>query len=148
MMELLLSDTSNHKYSMNKLLIITPPDKIFNATPSLLLIKPSVELLDEFQAIVSNIYDDLNLFIFDDNAINIEWMLAVANIVDIIIIDVDNCDRRTLPFVSYLLAESHVYYITADDTIPYGLISNNRVDNLELVISSNFNLINEAPNEL
>jgi hypothetical protein len=121
---------------MNKLLIITPPDKIFNKTPSCLLIKPGMELKNQFQAIASDIIDDLNLFVFDDNETDIDWMLCIANLADTVIIDVDNCDTITRNFVSFLLSHPHVYYITTDETIPYGLISKNRVYDLQWFIHS------------
>ena len=53
---------------------------------------------------------------------------------EIIIIDVDNCDAITSQFITFLLAHPNSYYITNDDTIPYNLISKNRIYNLDWII--------------
>ena len=120
--------------NLGKITIITPPDKLFNLTISYLLIKPSIQTKQQFQSILSQSIDDLNVFIFDDNETDIDWLLSVAQHVDSVILDVDNCDEITKQFVTFLLARPNVYYITNNETIPYGLISKNRIYDLEAIV--------------
>lgn len=88
----------------------------------------------QFQTILSKSIFDLNVFIFDDDENDIGWMLNAANQSDLIIIDIDNCDEVTKKFVTFLLAQSNVYYITTDEITPYGLISKNRIYDLDFIV--------------
>jgi len=120
--------------NLGKITVITPPDKLFNLTLSYLLVKPSILVKEQFQTILSKSIDDLNVFIFDETENDISWLLSVAHQVDCIIIDVDNCDKITRQFVTFLLAQPNSYYITNDETTPYNLISKNRIYDLSQIV--------------
>jgi len=120
--------------NLGKITVITPPDKLFNLTLSYLLVKPSLLVKEQFQTILSKSVDDLNVFIFDENETDISWLLSVAHQVDCIIIDVDNCDKMTRPFVTFLLAQPNTHYLTNDETTPYNLISKNRIYDLNQIV--------------
>jgi hypothetical protein len=120
--------------NLGKITVITPPDKLFNLTLSYLLIKPSMHVKQQFQTILSQSIDDINVFIYDEEDTDISWMLSVAQQVDIVIVDVDNCDVITQKFVTFILAQGNVHYITKDDTTPYNLISKNRIYNLDWIV--------------
>ena len=78
--------------------------------------------------------DDLNVFIYDNDDMDTSWLLSVAQQVDVVIIDVDNCDSITHSFVSFLLAHPNAYYITGDELTPYNLISRNRIYDLDWIV--------------
>ena len=120
--------------NLGKINIITPPDKLFNLTMSYLLVKPSVTVKQQFQTILSQVPEELNVFVFDQDETDISWLLSVAQQVDLIIIDVDNCDPITQKFITFMLAQPNSYYITRDETTPYNLISKNRIWNLDWVV--------------
>jgi len=120
--------------NLGKITVITPPDKLFNLTLSYLLVKPSMHVKQQFQTILSQSIDDINVFIYDEEDTDISWMLSVAQQVDIVIVDVDNCDMITQKFVTFVLAQGNVHYITKDDTTPYNLISKNRIYNLDWIV--------------
>ena len=120
--------------NLGKITLITPPDKIFNSNLSYLLVKPSSYVQQQFQEILSHAIDNLNVFIFDEMAHDIDWLLSVSLQVDLVIIDVDNCDLVTQKFITFMLAQPNVYYITKDETTPYNLISKNRIYNLDLIV--------------
>ena len=120
--------------SLGKITVITPPDTLFNTTISYLLVKPSKTVKQQFQAILSQSIDDLNIFIFDDEESDISWLLNAANHADLIIVDVDNCDEITKQFIALLLARPNTYYITNDEITPYGLISKNRIYDLNFIV--------------
>ena len=52
---------------------------------------------------------------------------------DIIIIDIDNCDMITKQFVTFMLSLPDTHYITSDEITPYGLISKNRIYDLDWI---------------
>ena len=120
--------------NLGKITLITPPDKLFNMNLSYLLIKPSTQVKEQFQIILSQILEDVNVFVYDEDDHDIGWLLSIAQQVEVIIIDVDNCDLITSHFITFLLAHPNSYYITNDDTVPYKLISKNRIYNLDWII--------------
>jgi len=120
--------------NLGKITLITPPDKLFNLTLSYLLVKPSTYIKQQFQTILSQSIDDLNVFIYDEQDTDTSWMLGVALQVDCIIIDVDTCDAITQKFITFMLAQPNAYYITKDETTPYNLITKNRIYNLDWII--------------
>jgi hypothetical protein len=120
--------------NLGKLNLITPPDKLFNQNINYLLIKPSTETKIQFEQILSQLIDDINVFIFDENETDLDWMLSVSHQCDAVIIDIDNCDPITKSFVSYLLSFPYVHYLTNDETTPWKFISKNRIYNLDILI--------------
>lgn len=119
--------------SFGKINLITPPDKLFNLNPGYLLIKPSTKVKMQFQQILSQSDGDINVYIYDTDESNIEWMLSVSQQADFIIVDIDNCDNITRSFVSFLLAQPNTHYLTMDEITPWHLISRNRIYNLDWI---------------
>lgn len=120
--------------NLGKITLITPPDKLFNLNLSYLLVKPSNNVKQQFQTILSKSIDDLNVFIYDERDNDVSWLLSVAQQVDVVIIDIDNCDPVTKSFVTFMLAQPNSHYITLDETTPYNLISKNRIWDLDGVV--------------
>jgi hypothetical protein len=130
--------------NLGKINLITPPDALFNANIGYLLVKPSTKLKVQFQTILSVIDEEINVYIYDSEEIDIAWMLNAANNTDIIIIDIDNCDPITKNFVSVLLANANAFYMTEDEITPWGLLSKNRIYNLDWLVEQ----INQATQNL
>ena len=133
--------------NLGKITVITPPDKIFNSNLSYLLVKPNLYVKQQFQTILSQSIDDLNVFIFDEDELDIDWLLSVAHQVDCIIIDIDNCDPVTKQFVTFMLAQPNVHYITNDEITPYNLISKNRIFNLDQIVEQIINRDDEEDDD-
>ena len=129
--------------SLGKINVITPPDKLFNLNMGYLLVKPSLHVKQQFQTILSQNIEEINVFIYDDDEFDIDWLLSVANQCDVTIIDIDNCDQITHSFVTYLLAQPNTHYITTDEITPYGLINKNRIYNLDGIVEQMMNNNNE-----
>lgn len=120
--------------NLGKITLITPPDKLFNMNLSYLLVKPSVTVKEKFQTILSQVIDDINVFVYDADDNDISWLLSVSQQVDVVIIDIDNCDYITKQFITFMLAHPNAHYITNEDFIPYNLISKNRIYDLDWII--------------
>ena len=75
--------------SLGKINLITPPDRLYNSTISYLLIKPSTKLKLQFQQKLSQLDEDINVYIFDDDEQDIDWLLSVSQTVDFTIIDIN-----------------------------------------------------------
>lgn len=122
--------------SLGKINLITPPDKLFNLNPGYLLIKPSTKVKMQFQQLLSQSDTDINVYIYDQDEADIEWMLSVSQQADFIIIDIDNCDQITRSFISFLLAQPNSHYLTMDEITPWHLISRNRIYNLDWILEA------------
>jgi hypothetical protein len=133
--------------NLGKINLITPPDNLFNGNVGYLLVKPSTKLKMQFQTILSAIDEDINVYVYDSDEVDIAWMLNASNQVDFIIVDVDNCDPITKLFVSLLLTHSKTFYLTNDDLTPYSLISRNRIFNLDWILESIKNLNDDEEEE-
>jgi hypothetical protein len=120
--------------NLGKITVITPPDKLFNMNPSYLLVKPNNYIKQQFQTILSQSIDDINVFVYEADEYDVGWMLSIAQQVEVIIIDVDNCDPITQKFVTFMLAQPNAHYITKDESTPYNLISKNRIYNLDWIV--------------
>ena len=119
--------------NLGKINLITPPDKLFNNNMGYLLVKPSNHVKQQFQAILSQNFEEVNVFVFDENEHDIGWLLSTAVQSDVIIIDIDNCDPVTQKFVTFMLSLPNTHYITNDEITPYGLISKNRIYKLDWI---------------
>ena len=133
--------------NLGKITLITPPDKLFNMNVSYLLVKPSNHIKQQFQTILSQSIDDLNVFIYDTEDIDTSWLLSIAIQVDCVIVDIDNCDSITQKFVTFMLAQPNAHYITSDEITPYKLISKNRIYNLDWIVEQIQNQEEEDDND-
>jgi len=120
---------------------------LFNMNVSYLLVKPSNHIKQQFQTILSQSIDDLNVFIYDTEDIDTSWLLSIAIQVDCVIVDIDNCDSITQKFVTFMLAQPNAYYITSDEITPYKLISKNRIYNLDWIVEQIQNQEEEDDND-
>jgi hypothetical protein len=119
--------------NLGNIRVITPPDKLFNMNISYLLVSPSMHVKQQLQTILSKCIDDLNVFIYESDDTDIDWLLSVALLSDVIILDIDHCNSMTKSFISYLLPRPNVHYITNDELTPYNLLSSNRIHNLDWI---------------
>lgn len=119
--------------NLGKINIITPPDKLFNLNPSLLLVNPSLAVKQQMQKYLSCSIDEVNVFVYDDTEQDLDWLLSVHFRADVTVIDIDNCDPTSKLFVTYMIAHPETYYISNDELTPYGLISKNRIYDLDAI---------------
>ena len=122
--------------NLGKINLITPPDTLFNLNPGYLLVKPSTKVKMQFQTLLSACPDDINVYVYDTDEVDIAWMLNAANNSDFVIIDIDNCDGITKNFISFILAQPNAYYMTNDEITPWNLISRNRIFNLDWILEA------------
>ena len=120
--------------NLGNITVITSPDVIFNDNLSYLLVKPSLHIKHQFQTILSECFGDINVFIYDDSDTDLAWLLSRAHHADVIIVDIDNCDPITKQFITLILTRPNTHYITSDEVTPYGIISRNRIYNLDLIV--------------
>ena len=116
---------------MSKINLITPPDKLKNDLPSVLIVNPDQGIKQQFNDIAKQIKTDFNLYMFEEEVgADAEWLLDIANYVDYILIYIDMC-IATQWLVGHLLRFPNSWYMTKNDHIPYKKININRIYDLE-----------------
>jgi len=119
---------------MDKINLITPPDVLHNQSIDILLIRPTTEIKEHIQNILSQVDKPFNIYLYDprtEEEIDIAWLLAVARMSEYTIISVDNLVSFERNFSSYVISLPKVYYLTNDNVTPYNKISTNRIYSLD-----------------
>lgn len=119
--------------NLGKINVITPPDKLFNNNASILMVKPTNETKQHFQKYISKVVQELNVYVYEESEMDIDWLLSVHSYADVTIIDIDNCDPITKNFITFMIAQPDTYYITKDEVTPYGIISKSRIYDLDSI---------------
>ena len=121
---------------MNKINLITPPDKLYNNDFSFLLIYPSDDIKDQFNNLINDIDKTFNLYIYevetDDH--NPDWLLSMSKTADCVILDIDNCPPIIGNLHAYFIANSNTYWLTKGEQMFYNKISSNRIYNLDNLV--------------
>ena len=116
---------------MSKINLITPPDKLKNDLPSVLIVNPDQGIKQQFNDVAKQIKTDFNLYMFEEEVgADIDWLLDVANYVDHILINIDLCITSQW-VVGHLLRFPSSWYMTKNDHVPYKKININRIFDLE-----------------
>jgi hypothetical protein len=121
---------------MKKINIITPPDKIYNDNYKILLLFPTKNTLNEIQSRVLTKVDSLNIYLYDKPVYNKEdtnWMLDVFFTADFVLIDIDSVPPYFRDLLSFLVAKSKTYWLTNAVDCMYNHISNNRLQDLNIL---------------
>lgn len=120
---------------MPNIAVITPPDKLFNNDPSILLIYPSEDIKHSFQTQIQDLDVDLNVYYYnlDYTEHNLDWLLSVAKMSDLVIFDVDNSTPEVRNLASYIIANSNTYWLTNDPSPVYTYLSVKRIYDLTFI---------------
>jgi hypothetical protein len=125
---------------VTKINLITPPDKLYGDAISLLLVFPSKELQAQIQdEVLSVSTESLNVYLFNKEQYtltDVDWLLAVFNLCQIVVIDVDQCPSYVRDLASYMIAKPKTYWLTNATDIVYTSISSNRIYNISTLSSA------------
>lgn len=119
---------------MNDISIITPPDVLFNDVYSVLLVCPSDFTKQQVHDILVASEKPINVYVYETPAESVhelDWVIPLVKIVDLIFVDLDNCDLLVRQFASYMIAQHNTFYLTTEHIVPYNLISKQRVYDFE-----------------
>ena len=121
---------------MQKINIITPPDKIFNDVYKILLIFPSDLVLNEIQKTVLSKSSNVNVYVFDKqvyNKENINWLLDAFQGSNFVLVDIDNSPVYAKELFSFLIAKPKTYWLTNAIDSVYNHISNNKLQDINIL---------------
>jgi hypothetical protein len=121
---------------VNKINIITPPDRLYNNDYSFLLIYPSTTIKNQFNNLISKIDRAFNVYLYEaeNDEHDPDWLLGLSKNVDCVILDIDNCPGNISVLSSYFIANSNTYWLTNGEQLFYNKISSNRIYNLDNIV--------------
>jgi hypothetical protein len=129
---------------MTEIVLITPPDMLYNQSFKLMLLCPSDQLKEQINAVLLGLTESINVLYYDSKTDDIEWAVNAANLSDMIIFDTDNAGRDIKEFASYFISLNKTFYLTNNNKTAYNLISKNRI--YDLVWFEEY-LLNRGKNE-
>lgn len=112
--------------------LITPPDILYNQTPSILLVHPSDSIKEQLNIILKDVEQDINIYLHETDDEH-EWVLNLHRMCEYVIIDVDNCPQVTKDVVSYFISFPNTFWLTNGENLYYTNISNKRIYNLDWI---------------
>ena len=117
---------------MSDIILITPPDKVYNKNKNILLITPSEEHRQSIQNILAKNNEPVNIYLYSDN-IDLDWLLTMHRICDAVFLDLDNMPQELRDLASYLVSFNNTYWLTKGENIYYNKISANKIYNLDFL---------------
>jgi len=92
---------------VNKINLITPPDRLYNNNYSFLLIYPSIAIKEQFNNLISEIDRAFNVYLYEveNDAHDPDWLLGLAKQADCVILDIDNCPSNITVLSSYFIVQ-------------------------------------------
>jgi hypothetical protein len=108
---------------MPDITLITPPDKLYNDQPSVLLVNPSDVVKNDLNEALKDTDLNINLYLYENGPLG--WLIDVAQSVDHIILDIDA--MRDQWIIGYLLNLSKTFYLTNQADSVYNIINVNRI---------------------
>jgi hypothetical protein len=105
----------------NKLLLITPPDKLFNQNYSVVLVHPSDAVREQAQEILAKTQGQINIYLYNANDENsdVDWLLSCSKMSNVVVLDYDNSPNHVKTLSSYLVL--------------YNKLSPNRIYGLDII---------------
>lgn len=120
---------------MERVVIVTPPDKVYSDIFKILLIYPDQFIKTQIKEYVKNKEEDTLLYFYDENIQNhnYEWLLSTVQQSDIVILSIDELPIELKDLTSYFLSKNNVYWLTRGENPIYNLLSVNRIYNLDFL---------------
>ena len=118
---------------MSKINLITPPDILHNKNKSILCVSLDNENRKSLQNVLAKVQENLNIYIFDNDITEIDWLLNLHKICDVCIVNLDNLPQEIRTIMSYLISFDNTYWLTKGEHMLYNKISSNRIYNIEQI---------------
>lgn len=108
---------------MPDITLITPPDKLYNDQPSVLLVNPSDVIKNELNEALKDTNLNINIYLYEEGLLG--WLIDVAQSVDHILLDIDAVKDQWI--IGYLLNLPKTFYLTNQANSVYNIINVNRI---------------------
>jgi hypothetical protein len=115
----------------NKLVLITPPDKMYDKSKKILLITLSDPLKVEFNEMLLDLdLGETSIYLYNEGN-DIDWLMEVFHMADVVVLDIDTADSDVTALASLLVSYHKTYWMTKYNNELYGKLSTNRIFDLQ-----------------
>ncbi len=123
---------------LDKITVITPPDKLFNKAYNFLLIYPDDFIKNELQNILAEWQMSVNVYVYEPEEYDqdIDWLLSLHKIADTVILCIDNCPAKIHDLTSYFISNTNTFWLTKGEDSYYNKLSLNRIYNLDNITNA------------
>jgi len=118
---------------MSKINLITPPDILYNKNKSILCICFTEFDKKQFQEILGNTEQNVNVYIYEPTNIDEDWLLNLHKMCDLVIVNLDELPVSIRTIMSYLISFDNTYWLTKGEEMLYNKISSNRIFDLNQI---------------
>jgi hypothetical protein len=129
---------------LNKIKLITYPDRIHDSGSDVLLINLSIERLIDFQTtFMSHTNISCNIYLYEETSYQpreFDWLLNIFRSSSLTIIDLDNIAPHLKEFIAYFLSHPTTFWLTNTDKIQYNHISKNKIYDFDFLQTLGGNL--------
>lgn len=116
---------------MNKINIITAPDKLHSRSYKFLLIYPTQDIEQQLQQQIAEWDHPIDIYIYKEP--NLNWLLEVFEMANTVIYNLDDSDPEVKYLGSYLVSFPKTYWLTQGEHLVYNKLSMNKVYNLDFI---------------
>lgn len=110
----------------DKITIITAPDILHNQSYSILLIQPTNDIKKQIEQFLRTNDSPINIYIYEHQTTDINWLLTVLKLTNIAIIDLDAVQENLKYFISYILSFPNVWYKQSHNLPDWSLLNKNK----------------------
>ena len=129
--------SSTELENLNKIKIITYPDKIFDSSVDILLINLSSDRLSSFQKDFLNLTNiSCNVYVYDAKVYEptqLDWLLSIFRTSKLTILDLNHLSPYLQDFIIYFLANPTTFWLTDTNKPQYNHISKNKIYSFEFL---------------
>jgi hypothetical protein len=122
---------------LNKIKIITSPDRIFDSSPDVVLISLSPDRLAQFQEeFLAKTDISCNVYLYDQRTYDpasLDWLLSIFRSSKLTILDLDFLAPHLTDFIAYFIANPTTFWLTNVNKPVYTHISKNRIYSFEFL---------------
>lgn len=106
--------------------VITAPDIVYDQSYKILIINPADDLKLNLEQWALNSNKHLSIYYYTAEDSDLSWLLTVANISDLILLDLDNLTANVEILQSYLISLPQTHYRCKNVKAPWHLLNKNR----------------------
>ena len=120
-----------------EVLVVTPPDKVYDDSPKVLLINPCDKLKNDISEFLKTVEQNVVVYLYDNvEEHDAEWMLSAINEADMVFYDMDFADQLVRSIDGYIISKNKTYWLTKGENVVYNILSKNRIYNLDWLYNS------------
>ena len=120
-----------------EVLVVTPPDKVYDDSPKILLVTPCDKLKNDISEFLKTVEKNVVIYLYDNvEEHDADWLLSAMNEAEMVFYDMDFAGPVIRAIDGYILSKNKTYWLTQGENLFYNSISRKRLYNYDQVIET------------